>query len=79
MTDIQPPEWQENNYRAVVLSEEIDFLEELLELKVSLEVEKTIRNRLTVVREAMRTAPPAQPDSSPIEGTPFPEGVSRGT
>jgi hypothetical protein len=68
MTDIQPPEWQENNYRAVVLSEEIDFLEELLELKVSLEV-----------REAMRTAPPAQPDSSPIEGTPFPEGVSRGT
>lgn len=71
----------ENNDKAVLLSEEVDFLEELADAVMDLADEYAddprikaaadrIRDRMDVVREAMATAPPADPDAQADEGVP---------
>jgi len=67
-------ETEENNRRAVLLSEEIDFLEEMAKTpSLPAKITQALMSRRDTLRAAMRTADQvAAPDAQAEEGTPLP-------
>ncbi len=66
-------ETAENNDRAVLLSEEIDFLESLLgDVPLTPDVAKMVMDRRDIVRDGMSTFNFAQPTDTVEGGIPFP-------
>ena len=64
----------ENNEKAVILSEELDFLEALLaDYEHDPSVVTALLERRDVVRDAIRTSTAAEPADEASEGTPLPE------
>ena len=59
----------ENNERAVLLSEEVDFLEEMATHDgLPDEVRGWLLERRDIIRAAIATAPPADPDATAGDG-----------
>lgn len=69
----------ENNDKAVVLSEEVEFLEALLLLPDLPEgAVGLILDRRDIVRASIQTSEGGKPSDSAEEGYPMPEGVEEG-
>ncbi len=68
----------ENNNRAVVLSEEVDFMESLLGEELPPGAHTMVLDRRDELRAAMQTAEGGSPTDEADEGYPMPDGVEEG-
>lgn len=69
----------EANDRAVILSEEVEFLEWLLTQPIDPDIQTAVLDRRDIVRDAIRpTDALPDPNGAAEEGYPMPEGVEAG-